>query len=714
MPPRAERAVAAAPAEAGSQGASATNAAAHAARRVTMPTGIAWTVMKRYQNLFILVAHSEVRSRGDGGTLSTKQQETVMLESYKSHVRLWYRDDANLLDTPNFPSCPDNLKRVGNEEDVVACMLSTTQTGNNSFNGPSLLRRAKECKTDLLKLIADWNMLCGNSAQSATIGQPGTGVTKEAMYERLVACHFRKEETARVLKLRQSCAGVEFQHQAQCSPEKIRESRFSFYYATRGHTKAQEESDKRSFESSRLARRWAIRGQMEALVRADEDYEAANPAADGTRVPPSSDSRQSFVEQDQPSHFDLEMGLAFKVFGPYEGNLRMTPFWTAAWSQGRMAAGQLAGRVVAQHRQRSQAQLEREGVDRAFPGAAQLPPPNQLSSAGGSIGSIQGLSRHAAKEQQRQDMNINLANLQQSAAAANALERHRLEVNQRQQRIENLALALTHHAHLPAIAVPGMREELVRLLALPPLPLPEIPEVRPRDADEFTGSAANRRRTSAPAPAITAPVASAADSTSEAADVADNDTYLVAEMERLHEHFVEIDCGADGDCLFHVLRHLERCDVPHARLAAAGIDNETDSVVQTRSRIVDHLAASISLVNDVTTSTIELYGVNVVPELQPSVDAYLAAMRDEGTCGGLVELAVWANMLSVRVHVHSTTIWGLRMHVEVVGPPILEGDPTPQYHVLQITGLGGGTGHYRLLQPLAGSGNNAQDAVAVP
>ena len=707
MPPRATAAPAAS-----SQGASAPSAAGPAAPRVTMPSGIAWTVMKRYQNLFILVAHSEVRSRGDGGTLSTKEQERVMLESYKNHVRLWYRDDATLLDTPNFPPCPANLKRVGSEEDVVACMLSTTQTGNNSFNGPSLLRRAKECKTDFLKLIADWNMLCGNSAQSATIGQPGTGVTKEAMYQRLVACHFRKEETARVLKLRQSCAGVEFPQQAHCTTEKIREARFSYYYATRGYSKAQEESDKSSFESSRLARRWAIRGQMDALVRADEDHEAANPAAAENRVPPSADSRQSFVEQDQPAHFDIELGVAFQVFGPYEGNLRMTAFWTAAWSQHRMAAGQLAGRAVAQHRQRHQRQIESDGELRPFPGAAQLPPA-QLPLAGGSVSSVQGLSRHAAKEQQRQDMNHNLANLQHAAAAANILERHRLEENQRQQRIENLSLALTHHAHLPAVSVSNMRLELVRLLEMPPLPLPEIPEVRPRDTDDFTCSAANRRRTSAPAPApaTTAPVASTNGNAS--ADVADNDTYLLAEMERLHEHFVELDCGANGDCLFHVLRYLERCDVPHARLAAAGIDNDTDSVVQTRSRIVDHLAASLSLVNDVITSTIVLYGVSVVPELQPSVDEYIVAMRDEGTCGGLVELAVWANMLSVRVHVHSTTMWGSRMHVEVVGPPILEGESTPQYHVLHISGLGGGTGHYRLLQPLAGSGNNANDAVAV-
>ena len=85
-----------------------------AQRGVPMPSGIAWPIMKRYQALFILVAHAEVRSRGDAGKLSVKEQETVILQSFKSHVRLWYRDDQALLDSSqHFPPCPVALKRVG-------------------------------------------------------------------------------------------------------------------------------------------------------------------------------------------------------------------------------------------------------------------------------------------------------------------------------------------------------------------------------------------------------------------------------------------------------------------------------------------------------------------------------------------------------------------------------------------------------------------------
>jgi len=203
--------------------------------------------MKRYQALFILVAHAEVRSRGDAGKLSVKEQEKVILESYKNHARLWYRDDSTLLESPNFPHCPQNLKRVGSEDDIVNCMLSTTQTGNNAFTGASLLRKAASLKTDFLKAIADWNMLCGNSPRSATIGRPGTGEGPEEIYQKMIAVDFRRDETSRVLKLRMQCAGVEFAHQNHCTPEKIREARYSFYYATRGYTKANEEADKKEF-----------------------------------------------------------------------------------------------------------------------------------------------------------------------------------------------------------------------------------------------------------------------------------------------------------------------------------------------------------------------------------------------------------------------------------------------------------------------------------
>jgi hypothetical protein len=88
-------------------------------------------------------------------------------------------------------------------------------------------------------------------------------------------------------------------------------------------------------------------------------------------------------------------------------------------------------------------------------------------------------------------------------------------------------------------------------------------------------------------------------------------------------------------------------------------------------------------------------------------------MSQSGTQGGLVEIAVWCHMLSVRVHVQSTTRWGGRMHSETIGPAQFNGESTPLYHMLHIAGRGGSDGHYQLLLPISGSGNAADDAVHI-
>ena len=108
-----------------------------------------------------------------------------------------------------------------------------------------------------------------------------------------------------------------------------------------------------------------------------------------------------------------------------------------------------------------------------------------------------------------------------------------------------------------------------------------------------------------------------------------------------------------------------------------------------------------------------MYGASIILELQPSVDDYITNMGEAGTNGGLVEIAVWCNLLHVRVHVQSTTVWGSRMHVEVIGEALHDGESTPLYHMLHICGRGGSGGHYQLLQPILGSGNASNEAVNV-
>jgi hypothetical protein len=696
--------------------ASAPATPAAAPREVPMPAGIALSVMKRYQALFMIVAHSEVRSRGDQGTLSTKQQETVILDSYKNHIRLWYRDDSDLVGTPNFPRCPDALKRVGNEDAVVDCMLSTTQTGKNAFTGASMLRKAKDLKTDFLKLIADWNMLCGNSRLGTRVGKPPTGVFPADIYKRLVATHFRKEETLRVLQLRLSCAGLEFPQQAHCTADKIREARFSVHYASRGLSKTQEQDDMRIFAAGSTARlqRWAIRGQMTRLVEADEHHEAANPpVSSGARAPPAASSRQSFVEQDQPEHYDIELGFAFKVFGPYEGASHMSPFWTSAWSQYRASSGQHAGRAVADHRQNSQSALESAGVDRVFPGAVQLPLPQGMGAQPDTLSQSQSQGRNsqnATREQGRQEFIQTLANINQSAVYANILERYRLEESNRQLQIRNLTLVLEHRQHLTPQQTENLQTELLQLVAQRPLPPPQIefslPAARPRE-EPSAGDVLPLVRRARPSE----PTASR-DLTGGSLQPEDDDS-LTAVMEGLLQQYCVRDCGAAGDCCFHVLRFLEKHEVPHATLAEKGVDNDNDSVNETRQRIVDHLSQSMFM-NDANQqeSTILMYGISVALEMLPTVDRYMESMRQQGTMGGVIEIAVWADLMNVRVTIHSTAMWGGRLHVEVVGQVRNSQDEeNPMYHIFHIVGGGGRDGHFQLLQPIAGSGDQGNPAV---
>jgi hypothetical protein len=109
-----------------------------------MPRNVAMTVIKRYQALFLFVAHSEVRQSGTGGTLSTREQETILEESYKRHLRLWYADSATLLENANFPVCPAAMKAVGSVDVFVRTMMSTTGRGSHSHTGASLLRKWKD------------------------------------------------------------------------------------------------------------------------------------------------------------------------------------------------------------------------------------------------------------------------------------------------------------------------------------------------------------------------------------------------------------------------------------------------------------------------------------------------------------------------------------------------------------------------------------------
>ena len=124
------------------------------------------STLKKFQNLFIVLSHNEVRQRG---VIPAADQQRLILEAYQRNVRLWFRDDATLLQMENMPSCPQSIKALGSENAVVRCMLATTNTGRNKFTGPSMMSKFDECKKSMLNLIATWNLSCDAPAQAATI-----------------------------------------------------------------------------------------------------------------------------------------------------------------------------------------------------------------------------------------------------------------------------------------------------------------------------------------------------------------------------------------------------------------------------------------------------------------------------------------------------------------------------------------------------------------
>jgi hypothetical protein len=707
-----------------------------------MPRNVAMPVIKRYQALFLCVAHSEVRQSGTGGTLSTREQETIIEESYKRHLRLWYADSATLLQNTNFPVCPPAMKAVGSVDVFVRTMMSTTGRGSHSHTGVSLLRKWKDQKKDMLKLIADWNMLCGCTIGSSEMGAAPTGTSKVAIYQRLVETHYRKEETARVLKLRLACAGVDFANSALCTPENIRAARFSYHYATRGYTKANEDADIRSYRrlqahgggQPQIRGRPNLYAQIEALVNADETLHAQQSSAPNegeARAPAqATTANQNFSEAPMPAQFDIELGLAFKVFGPYEGPSYMSPFWTQAWNEFR-PGNSFAGRRTTQHRQNAQASVAAQGDQPgAFPGAT---PASLVPSA-----STARNNEPQSRADQRAAALVIYASMRDETLHANALERFRIQQQLMQQRISNLQSAIAIGTAMGAAypigwpALSALHTEYMQLMSNPcpepPAPSPSsvLPAVNfSLDRDDGSSRRQRRRHDDSAADAVPVAVDLTLSDGPEAAG-------LPQLLRELFADFTGVECGDGGDCAFACMNALENRDVSHERLASVGIFDTTNNPVDaTRARVVNHLQQSVYYEENssVPHSRIELYGVDIVGDLLfdcASVEEYCEQMREPGRCGGLNEFAVWSDLMHVRITIHSTASYGGRMHIEQTGLEQYNGEETPNYHVLHIAGYGGrgamfaclilcyshacAGGHYQLLLPIIAQNiaNNAE------
>jgi hypothetical protein len=252
-------------------------------------------VIKQYQALFILMAQAEVRQRGNQGTMSVAQQQTHILESYKRLVTLWFNEDSTVCSHTNMPSCPMALRNLGSARSVVRAMLATCSNGRRCHTGETLRNKSKDLKKEMLKLIALWNVCCKAPAQSAVIAEPGTGVTRAAIYATLIRVAYRVQETQRVMKLRTAWYGVEFDLQHLCTLENIREAYASHFYATRGISLEAQIEDTRRFTANGRGAQFLIRRQINELVDAEFQVNG-QPVVVGTRPPPDAQLRHSFEE----------------------------------------------------------------------------------------------------------------------------------------------------------------------------------------------------------------------------------------------------------------------------------------------------------------------------------------------------------------------------------------------------------------------------------
>ncbi len=262
---------------------------------VLMP-GISFHILKQYQYLFMMLASAEVRQCGSAGVLSVAEQGTRLLESYQRLVNLWFRGDATLMRTRNMPACPRALIALGSEAAALRAMLATTSRAARAHTGISIRDKCRQIKTEMLNLIALWNVACKGSANSSSILQPGTGQTEVSIYARLVAIAWRVAETQRVMKLRVAWFGIDSSHSEYCTIERIREAYTSHYYATRGFTIQEQQQDIASFNSNGRRARHTILRRIQELV--DADFELNGQPAAAAIAPAEQQLRSSFQEVD--------------------------------------------------------------------------------------------------------------------------------------------------------------------------------------------------------------------------------------------------------------------------------------------------------------------------------------------------------------------------------------------------------------------------------
>jgi hypothetical protein len=397
-----------------------------------------------------------------------------------------------------------------------------------------------------------------------------------------------------------------------------------------------------------------------------------------------------------PSNWDIEECWVFKVFGPPSGAL--SAFWSEEWSQYRQSqnTGAFAGRRTTQPRQHAVAEGDRSGEPRAMQGAV-----GDLSLVGSSRPANR---RPAASSQEvrielRQQTLMHFAAVRADIAHYTALASWNYHRNHHDQRIASLARAQQAcFAANDMVNEAALRAEILALSRATFPPAPERPAVvAPVNRDQLdeerganAGADASRRVRARATPS----------QETQENDETEASAFLQA-VARLHERFRVVECGQEGNCAFHVFRHLQDTQIPHATLARLGVAIGED-VSLTRARVAAYLETHTCVdAADPLKDAADIAISVPMTEERGSVQNYLAWIRLDGSAGGFIELVAWSRMCGVRVHLYSTTMFNSQLHEELVNwnvvPPC--GDEVQTFFCLHLVGRGGIGGHYQLLQP---------------
>ncbi len=309
----------------------------------------------------------------------------------------------------------------------------------------------------------------------------------------------------------------------------------------------------------------------------------------------------------------------------------------------RQSQGAFAGRNTTAQRRRSADVAAAAGNPESFPGTMVLA--NARNAGGNARPSTTTTDPAAVRAQHREVLANSLENISAAAVQANLIESWNARNLFRNQQITHLHLALQISS---SATYDATNSNMTRLVSLCRAEFEEPPVLQPIIRERPVVLASNPSVD--PAPASSSRNVRACVRT----DVDAAPVQVEADGQHFDEfmsRFTEMELGGNGQCLFFVLRYLQDHQVGHEIRESIGISVQDENVNTTRNRIVDHL--------DTVKDTLVGWGNCLLSagmaEECGDASAYINWMRQETSCGGVIEVNAWAHLTQQHVFLYSTT-----------------------------------------------------------